>query len=185
MAGAGTFSEYFQLDKFITNFKGGLRSYMFFFIPNFPSFATINMSTNQAIYLVRSTSTPAAQFEIVQAAWQGFDYKAAGRKTFADFTVTFNCDNNAYIYKTYHKWHNEIRKTTDGKHKLPNEYMVDQNLQLLNPTDPSNVVMEYILKYAWPSNISEAQLDHAGNDITQFSVTFTYQYYTLAGITES
>jgi len=183
--GAGNFRGSFPLDQFIENFKGGLRQYMFFFIPSFPNFATVGgMNTSEAIYLVRATNTPEANFEQVIASWQGYDYKAAGRKTYNDFTVTFNSDVDGKLFKTFHKWNDGIRAAKTGVHKLPNDYMVDQHLQLLHPTDPSNVVIEFTLIKAWPAVIGPISLDYAGNEVGSFDVTFTYQRFDMEGVTE-
>lgn len=167
-------TEHFRLDQFISNFKGGARQYLFYFRPSFPSIKSIPQS--RSIYLVRSATLPEGTLENIEAGWQGWTYKAASRKTFADWTVSFNVDKDADILKSYNRWHNYIRRTEDSVGTLPEEYMVDQVIQLLN--HEGNVIDEYSLKYAYPLTISPVQLDYLGNDVAQFDVTFQYQYYT-------
>lgn len=171
----------FSMDEFISNFKGGARQYLFYFLPNWPSVYS-GMSSEKSVYLVRSTTLPEATFENITAGWQGWEYKVPGRKTFADWTVSFNVDVNADIIKDYHTWHDKIRKTEDGTSSLPSEFMADQTLQLLD--GEGKVIMDYTIKHAYPLTISAPSLDYQSNDIVQFDVTFSFLYYTIKGVNE-
>lgn len=166
----------FNLESFKANFKGGARSYLFYFLPSFPSIASEGMTTESASYLVRMTSLPENTFEEGIVNWQGYDFKYASKHTFTPIEVEFNVDRNANIRKIFENWFDLIHNSESNRWAPLEEYMVDQTIFLL---DYDGVpVMEYKLKYAWPSMLGPVTLDYASTEIAIFSVTFTYAYHT-------
>ena len=163
----------FNLDAFLSNFKGGTRANWFYFLPTFP----FGGNAEQTSYLVRSTTTPSVTYEEMIASWQGFDAKYAGRKTYEQFTVTFNTDINADVYKSYNRWSDQIRNSETGAYTLPDAYFGDQVLQLLNNIGAP--IMTYTLIDAWPSLVGGAALDYQNGETLQFDVTFSYQYHKV------
>jgi len=107
--------------------------------------------------------------------WQGYDYKMAGKYTYATFGITFNVDINSKIRLAYESWMKMINDPLTNERTLPSEYMVDQVVYLLDYKGiPS---MTYKLYGAWPSNLAEVSLDYATADVAQFEVVLTYQFH--------
>lgn len=168
----------FTIDGFKSNFRDGQRSNLFYFLPNFPGFAqTGDMNNDRSTYLVRTTNLPSSTLEEILLNWQGYDFPIAGKHTFADMSVTFNTDHDAYIRQNFELWINKIHDPVTNEYALLNEYMLDQRLQLLgNDGEP---VLEFTLHDAWPKEVGQATLDYTSNDITQFDVTIRYAYHTV------
>jgi hypothetical protein len=169
----------FNLEHFRANFKDGARGYLFYVKPQFP--ANIGSNANRAIYLVKSSSLPASTLEEINVPWQGYDYKLAGKYTFDDWTVTFNCDAEADIYTWYMGWQKKVHDPTSNEHGHPDEYMVDQIIQLLNRS--GQVVLQYKLVNAWPSSIGAMELSYDSTEVASFEVTFKYMYHVIDRIT--
>lgn len=167
----------FNLEAFKANFKGGARSYLFYFLPTFPSITSEGMSTESASYLVRMTSLPDNTLEEGIINWQGYDFKFATKHVFAPIEVEFNVDRNANIRKIFENWVNLIHNSETNEWAPLEEYMVDQTIMLLD-YDGSSIV-EYKLHHAWPSMLGPVTLDYASTETAIFTVTFTYAYYTI------
>jgi hypothetical protein len=165
----------FNIDAYRANFQGGARSYLFYYKPIFPG--GITGDTNTATYLVRSTSLPETSIDEIPLAWQGFDFKVAGKYTYSDWNVSFNCDSNADILGTFHNWIRLIHDPTSNMYNNPAVYMQDQQLELLSLT--GEPIAKYKLFGAWPKLIGNSALDYTQNDVVQFDITFTYIYHTI------
>jgi len=165
----------FDLESFRANFRDGARGYLFYVKPSFP--IGVAADTNRAVYLVRSTSLPATTLEEVLVPWQGYDYKLAGKYTFEDWTVTFNCDAEADIHKWYLAWMRLIHDPTSNVHASPSTYMVDQQVELLGRD--GEPVLKYKIVQAWPSSVAAMELAYDSTDVAQFEVTFKYMYHVI------
>jgi hypothetical protein len=163
----------FNIDAYRANFQGGARSYLFYYKPMFP--AGIGSNSEAATYLVRTASLPETSQDEIMYAWQGFDFKVAGKYTYSDWSVTFNCDAETNIQTYYHNWLSLIHDPTTNTYNVPANYMVDQQVELLGLD--GKPTLKYKLYGAWPKSISQAQLDYTNNDNVQFDVTFTYIYH--------
>lgn len=164
----------FNIESFKANFEGGARSYLFYFLPRFPGGGTDEKIT----YLVRSTSLPETTMEDITTNWQGYDFKMAGKYTFADLTITFNVDKDAYIIKKYEEWMKKIHDPVTNKHSLISEYMVpQQRLQLLDYEGKK--LVDYVLHHSYPKMMGAVTLDYATAEVAQLEMTFAYQYHTI------
>lgn len=184
----------FDIDSYKTKFKGGARQYLFFALFSFPndpktvdgkytnmlpqSFMSsalsplgYNSSTNVIPYLVRTTSIPGVSFEDIQIPYPGLTYKMAGTRTYEDWTVSFNLDEDGELLKNFHSWQDKIYKGS------ANTYKIDQHLFLLDGN--GNAVKEIKLVEAWPKTLSGIGLDYSSNEIATMDVTFSYQYYKM------
>ena len=168
----------FNIDAYRANFQGGARAYLFYYKPSFP---TGIGNTEESTYLVRSTSLPETSMDEIGLAWQGFDFKVAGKYTYSDWTVNFNCDANADIQKYFHNWMALIHDPTTNVYTSPSTYMMDQQVDLLGLD--GNKITSYKLFACWPKSIGNATLDYTTNDVIQFDVTFTYLYHVVSSAT--
>lgn len=166
----------FDIDSYRANFQAGARAYLFSCKPMFP-LQIINADTDQATYLTRSSTLPAGSLEPITTNWQGFDFKMAGKYTFAEWSIMFNVDVDADILKWYIDWQRLILDPTSNEHGAPVDYMIDQVVELLGLD--GDTILKYKLVGAWPSNVEAVTLDYATNDTAQFNVTFNYQYHVI------
>lgn len=163
----------FNIDAYRANFQGGARSYLFYYKPIFPS--SVGGDTEMATYLVKSTSLPETSIDEIALAWQGFDFKVAGKYTYSDWQVTFNCDAETKLQTLYHNWMSLIHDPTTNKYSKPVDYMVDQQVELLDLVGVPT--LKYKLFGAWPKSVGNVTLDYTDNNVITFDVSFTYIYH--------
>lgn len=166
----------FDIESFKANFKGGAKSYLFYFLPRFPSINMEGLTDDKVTYLVRASSLPENTLEETIVNWQGFDFKLAAKNTYTDFTVTFNVDINANILKLYENWMNLIHDPVTNNFGAIDDYMVDQKIRLLDYN--GNKLVDYKLYNAWPKTIAAVTLDYSSTDTAQFDLTFSYTHHT-------
>jgi hypothetical protein len=164
----------FDIEAFRSSFKGGAKSYLFYYIPNMPAGIT-DLTRDDVTYLVRTTALPETTLEETIVNWQGMDFKFPAKSTFADFTVTFNVDVEAKVRKMFEEWTKLIHNPETNVYGSLEEIMRDQTLRLLDYS--GNSIMEYKLMYAWPKTIGAVTLDYASTETAQFDVTFSYIYH--------
>ena len=133
-------------------------------------------------YLVKSTTLPSESFEEKQIDWQGSVFKVAGDRTYDDWTVTFNIDNQGLILEKFTKWQNMIQNPRTNARASSNEYMADQAVHLIDYT--GNSIKGYKLYGAWPKSVSQVALDYSANEIAQLEVTFSYQYHIVGATSD-
>lgn len=175
-----------DIDNFRRRFVTGARSYLFYMQPIFPTgasaiYVTISRQATP-IYLVRATSLPSSNFDELTASWQGFDYKAAGKRSYDTWNVTFTVDQYAGIRQAFVEWQDKILDPRTNRHGVPGDgggYMADQLVSLIN-FDFNSEAITYKLVGAYPSTVGEVTLDYADSAYATFDVTFTYQYFITA-----
>jgi hypothetical protein len=168
-----------SIDDFKTNFQTGARSYLFYCKPIFPSITGLLYPSGQienTKFLVRSTQLPSVSLEEQATSWQGFEYKTAGKYTYDNWTISFNVDAYANIRNNYALWCKYILDPATNKHAYPNQYFVDQEIELLGLDFVP--IAKYTLKYAFPSQVGDVNLDYTNTDFAQFDVTYSYTYFT-------
>jgi len=166
----------FDIDSYRANFQGGARQYLFYVKPSFPAGIAL-ADTNIATYLVRTSTLPETTHEEIMTQWQGFDYKFAGKYTYADWTITFNVDSGADIQRMFANWMSLIHDPTTNMYSTPATYTADQQIELLG--FDSKPILKYKLINAWPKSMATATLDYSSNDVVQFDVTWSYTYHVI------
>lgn len=170
----GNYTEMrFDIDSYRANFQGGARAYLFYYKPIFPG--GVGTESDKATYLVRTTSLPETSIDDIPLAWQGFDYKVAGKYSFTDWTVSFNVDADAKVLTYFQNWMNLIHDPTTNTYTNPVNYMLDQQLELLGLD--GKPIIKYKLFGCWPRTINSSSLDYTQNDVVQFDVVYSYIYH--------
>jgi len=181
----------FDIEAFSIQFDGGARAYLFEYAPNIKGIA---YNEDNKIY-VKATSLPSTSIEEHMIEYQGINYKMGGKKTFEDWTVTFNLDKDGQLRKDFEAWTQlvqEIKEDGTMIHKYPSNYVLDQYFYMLGTLDigldPMNLdisisnepkILEIKLYNAWPKSISPISLDYSSQDFAQFDVTFSYLYHII------
>ena len=185
----------FDIDSYKTKFVDGARAYLFFAMFTFPPgidepvvYSNVVMSSllsplgygakdNVVPYMVKSTSIPDSTFEELIIPYPGLPYKMAGTRTYGDWTVSFNVDNEGVLLRKFHNWHDWIYEPSNNYQTGADFYMVDQNLFLLDGT--GNATHKIQLVQAWPKSLGAVGLDYSSTDIATIDVSFSYQYYKV------
>jgi hypothetical protein len=161
----------FDIDTYKTKFTGGARQYLFFAYFTFP----YSIGNSVIPYLVKSTSIPDSSLEEIVVPYPGISFKMAGTRTYGDWQISFNVDEDGVLLHGFHNWHDLIYDSDTHSQISANNYMRNQTLFLL---DGNGASTEQITLYgAWPKSVGAVGLDYATSDIATMDVTFSYQYY--------
>jgi len=196
----------FDLNSFKANFDGGARAFLFFYKPEFPSSIAVETTFSDLVsqgkdvkdfsdtflnaskqkkmsYMVKSTSFPSRNIEELTLSWKGFKRKIAGPATYDDWTISFNVDNAYEVRKDFDRWSNLIvqigkdYKREDTKYGNVDTYLKDQYLWTLDRNGNKSSVIKLV--QAWPKTVGEISLDYQSIEVSNFEVTFSYQYYEI------
>jgi hypothetical protein len=142
--------------------------------------------------LCKSAALPASNLGSIEVPFRGRTVKIAGDRTFDNWTATFFNDKDMLTRAYFEKW-SEAMNTHDGNYAplfTPSDadgYTCDVKVKQLEKnadTAGGQVIREYTLKHAFPTNISQIDLAYDSNDqIEEFSVEFQYSYWLVNSAT--
>lgn len=136
-------------------------------------------------YLCKAAQLPGSTLGIIEVPFSaGRRFKAAGDRTFADWTTTVINDSGHTIREALEDlqreygvtdYNSEISKTrTGGTATEFSTILVEQ----LNQA--GEVVYSYTLVNCWPQDISTIDLSYDSTDtLEEFTVTWSYDYFTF------
>ena len=169
----------FKLDAMIGKYKDFARGYLFYAQVDTGPVAGVSIQQDHP-YLVKSTTLPKQTIEVGEVDWQGNKYKFGKTSTFDAFTITFRCDTAQALRNEFLIWMKQVHDPVSNIHGNPGSYMGNVDLTQLN--GQGEAVTSYKLVNAWPSDVAEITLDYSSTEISEFVVTFTYQYHQVDGI---
>lgn len=151
---------------------GGARPNQFRVTLTWP-LAVGSVASDESI-LVTGASLPASNVNPAIVQYRGREVKLAGERTFSPWTITIINDSTLGLRKKFETWSNLINNRVDNGGVLqPLLYYSDLTVEQLDRND--GVIHTYIIRDAFPSDISEVQLQYGQNDvISEFPVTFQY-----------
>lgn len=166
----------------ITEFKarlgaGGARPNQFRVLLGFPSYVTGYDVSNSI--LVTGAAVPASTVNPAIIQYRGREVKLAGERIFDPWTITIVNDSGQSLRQPFEQWMEGMNGTANNEGVLtPNDYQADLTVQHLDRNDDVLPGGSYILRNAFPIQMSEIALQYAQNDIIEeFTVTFQYQNY--------
>lgn len=169
----------------ISKFKGllgagGARPNQFRVFLNFPSYVT-SRPNQEASLLVTGAAVPASNVNPTLIQYRGREVKLAGERVFDPWTVTIVNDTEFSLRRPLEEWMNGLNDRAENTGVLTaQDYQVDLAVEHLDRND--EILQTYILRDAFPINLSEIALQYAQNDIIEeFTVTFQFQHYDVAG----
>ena len=158
---------------------GGARPNQFYVQLTFPSYVGLGVvAGQQAQFLCRSAQLPASVIEPITTLYRGRPVQFAGERTFQPWTVAIYNDTSFNIRNALEQWQNGIQNydATTGRVN-PTTYQVDLNVYQLDRSGA--IIKSYKFVDAMPTNIGPIALDFdQQNQIEQFDVEFTYNYFT-------
>ena len=166
----------------ITEFKarlgaGGARPNQFRVLLGFPSYVT-GADPSYSL-LVTGAAVPASTVNPAILQYRGREVKLAGERIFDPWTVTIVNDSGQSLRRPFAQWMEGMNGTADNTGFLnPVDYQADITVQHLDRNDDVLRGGTYVLRNAFPIQMSEIALQYAQNDIIEeFTVTFQYQNY--------
>lgn len=137
----------------------------------------ISLGTSDFKYFVRSTTLPDSTVEEASTFFCGNQYKQSSVRRTQDWNVTFLVNDDASIIRKFWDWHLILHNPETGSYGKPQDYMVDQTVQLLGLD--GSAICTYKLINAWPKTIGPIDLDYTSNEFATVDITFSYQYHTV------
>ena len=161
---------------------GGVRPTMFQVELNFPSVVTPDpqIAANAGHFLVKAASIPASTIGTIPIPFRGRDLKVAGDRSFADWSITVINDDTQVIRKAFEEWSEMIQNHnySCGMNDIK-KYFSDATVRQYD-RDGSQL-RAYKMNGCWPVEVGDIALDFGTKDtIEEYTVTFSYQYWTAA-----
>lgn len=174
----------FHLQNFMAVMKDGARPNQFYVDLSLPSallgsIPNAAQAENRMKFYIKSSSIPAMSVGEVQVPFRGGQFKLAGDKTFADWTVTVINDTDFLIRDAFERWNDMIVGNVNRDSALeddPMSYMSNGIVAQLSRN--GNTLKQYLMTGVWPKEIGEISLDSGSSDtVEEFSVTFALQWW--------
>jgi len=136
-------------------------------------------------YLCKAAQLPGSTVGVIEVPFAaGRRFKAAGDRTFADWTTTVINDSNHTIIEALENlqkeygttdYNSETAKTLTGGDATDFSSILVEQLN-----QAGDVVYSYTLVNCWPSDISTIDLSYDSTDtLEEFTVTWSYDYFTF------
>ena len=180
----------FNVDAFRTAMKNdGARPNLFEVSLVFPSFVELGgLAGSQSRFFVKTAQLPGSTIGTVTVPYFGREVKAAGNRTFADWSVTVLNDEDFALRNAFERWHRGINGNVTNLRELGaistspsspgTSYAVDAEVYQYAKIG-GQPIKKYKLVGMFPNDISPIDLDWGSNDtIEEYTITLSYQYWT-------
>ena len=184
-----------NINSFKNKLAGGVRPNLFNVRINFPTrvkdavgLAQGNALETETSYLCRSAALPASTQGLIEVPFRGRFLKIPGDRTFEAWTATFYNTKDFKLRRAFELWINAANNSDEnvgllgfgeigGETTGAENYFSDLVVQQKSKNKSTDVLREYHLIGAWPTNVSAINLAYDSNDqIEEFDVEFQYQY---------
>ena len=183
-----------RINNFITNIGQGVKPNMFSIDIQWPAGGLTTGVPADATekdlinVLCKSAALPASNLGVIEVPFRGRTVKIAGDRTFDTWTATFFNDKDMKIRAYFEAWL-ESMNTHEGNFspnfiptKETDGYMATVGVKQLEKhgAEGGQVLREYVLRHAFPTNVSQIDLAYDSNDqIEEFTVEFQYSYWNV------
>lgn len=173
----------FNINEFRSELKyDGARPNLFNIAVTFPNLVEGSSEASSSFtFKARSAQLPGTSIGSITLPYFGRDNKIAGDRSFPDWTVSVINDEDFDIRNAIQRWSgimNSIegnRRHTDAIHQY--KYQADVTVNQYGKD--GTIIKKMKLVGAFPVDMSPISLDWGTKDqVEEFSVTFTYQYFT-------
>ena len=181
-----------SINDFKNKLSGGVRPNLFNVQINFPNIignaeglgSGSTSLEGLSSFLCRSAALPASTQGLIEVPFRGRFLKIPGDRTFEAWTATFYNTKDFNLRRAFELWINAANKTDENVGTLDfgaiggtGSYFSDLVVQQKAKDTKDEILREYHLIGAWPTNVSAINLAYDSNDqIEEFDVEFQYQY---------
>ena len=175
-----------KLSNFISDIGQGVKPNMFIVDIAFPTEVSgADGDADMINLLCKSAALPASNLGVIEVPFRGRTVKIAGDRTFDTWTATFVNDKEMKIRAYFEQWLAKINSHETNNSPLFTPSETDGYTRLLkvkqlekNASESGEVLRQYNLFYAFPTNVSQIDLAYDSNDqIEEFTVEFQYSYW--------
>lgn len=158
---------------------GGARPNQFMVSLKFPQYVLGgSISQLQGQFMCKAAQLPASTLENIVIPYRGRVVNVAGERTFENWQISVYNDTNFGIRNAFERWSDGIQNNAASTGRVsPSDYQVDMTVVQLDRNGAH--VKTYKFVDAYPSSIGAIGLDFDNtNQIEQFDVVFTFNYWT-------
>ena len=175
-----------KLSNFISDIGQGVKPNMFIVDIAFPTEVSgADGDADMINLLCKSAALPASNLGVIEVPFRGRTVKIAGDRTFDTWTATFVNDKEMKIRAYFEQWLATINSHETNNSPLFTPSETDGYTRLVkvkqlekNASESGEVLRQYNLFYAFPTNVSQIDLAYDSNDqIEEFTVEFQYSYW--------
>ena len=175
-----------KLSNFISDIGQGVKPNMFMVDIAFPGEVSgADGDADMINLLCKSAALPASNLGVIEVPFRGRTVKIAGDRTFDTWTATFVNDKEMKIRAYFEQWLAQINSHETNNSPLFTPSETDGYTRLVkvkqlekNASESGEVLRQYDLHYAFPTNVSQIDLAYDSNDqIEEFTVEFQYSYW--------
>lgn len=134
-------------------------------------------------FLVRAAQIPAATIGALDLPYFGRQLRLAGNRTFADWTATIINDEDFAIRNAMEQWSNTINSFQGNLRNFgassPALYKSTAQVTQFSKTGVPLRVYNFV--GIFPTEVSAIEMDWASEGVSEFTVTFTYDYWEVSG----
>jgi len=164
---------------------GGARPSLFEVYLNIPTAVGADASSADKFrFTCSSANLPASSIGTISTSYFGRQIKFAGDRSFGDWSVTVQNDEDFLVRSMFEKWSNSMNRLEanirDGAYST-NENAYKADLSVIQYNKEGSAIRQYDIIGAFPSNLDAISLNwESANQIESFGVTFTYDYWLPA-----
>ena len=184
-----------NVSEFLQTIGQGVKPNMYLIDIQFPAALSKDQVEDQDLVnlLCKSAALPGSNLGVIEVPFRGRSVKIAGDRTFDTWTATFFNDKDFKLRSFFEEWANSINTHEENTSQLftPNNstgYTADLGVKQLEKDSSAtgSVLREYLLKYCFPTNVSQIDLAYDSNDqIEEFTVEWQYSYFKAEGGTRT
>jgi hypothetical protein len=163
---------------------GGARPTLFEVYLNIPAVVGADAaSADKFRFTCSGAQLPPATIGTISTSYFGRQIKFAGDRTFTDWTVTVQNDEDFLVRSMFEKWSNSMNRLEANVRDAgyANENAYKSQLSAIQYGKEGNAIRQYDVIGAFPSSIDGIGLNwESANQIETFTVSFTYDYWLPA-----
>lgn len=180
-------SRVFSVESFKSALRnGGVRPNQFRVAIKFPALAALgSIAGQQTQFLVNIAELPGQIINPAVVFYRGREVKFAGDRVYAPWTTTILNDTSFSIRTGIEQWMAGMEGLANKAGATnPVSYQSDIEVEQLDRN--GSVLKSYILRNAFPVDLSPVALDFSANDqISTFTCTWQYQSFATTGVPEN
>jgi hypothetical protein len=183
----------FNVNNYKTNglVLGGARATLFDVTLAFPSDINIGNISQKITMTCEGAELPAASIGTVEIPYFGRKIKSAGDRTFTDWTITIQNDEDFGPRSAFEAWNNNINSLVgnlrDSNYlseasatgSTASSYKV--NMSITQYSKAGGILRSYIMTGAWPADVGLIRVNwNDTNRYETFDVRFAYDWWDIA-----
>tara|TARA_Y100000310_G_scaffold343128_1_gene449341 strand:+ start:488 stop:1036 length:549 start_codon:yes stop_codon:yes gene_type:complete len=137
----------------------------------------------QVPFMIKTSQIPASTLGVIPIQYFGREVKVPGNRTYAEWTVTVLNDEDFAVRNALEHWSHSINSPSSNLRGLgsasPSLYKSSAQVTQFSKTGAPLRIYNFV--GIWPSEVSTIDLDWSTEGIEEYTVNFTYDYWTVSG----